>query len=449
MKQRTIENDIGHDCVFHIDAIYTYYKKERKFIMKKKVLALLLATAMVATLVGCGKNDDASSNDDTVVDDGGAVEEKITCSLTVWAPSEDQSEDNPWLQTQCEAFAAEHQNWDITFTYGVCPEGEAKATVTQDVDAAADVFGYANDNLAELISAGAIAELGGTTAEFVTNNFGKTYVDSISDNGAVYGVPYESNTWFMYYNTSIYSAEDVKSLDTMLEKGVVMFPLTNSWYIEAFYLATGAEFFGGVNDNDAGINVGGDNGTKATNYLVDLVANKNFKNGEFGEALAGLTDGSIAAAFSGTWDREKAEEALGDNFGVAALPTINVDGSACQLKNFSGSKAWGVKATTAYPEVATALALYLGGESAQQARYEARGTIPALSSLATVLSEDPIVATINEVYANCSIMQPYCANMGNWWAPAGNMGTELIAGSITHDNAAAKTEAFNNAVNGN
>ena len=417
--------------------------------MKKKVLALLLATAMIATFAGCGEDTTEPAGDEVVSGDETAGEEAITCTLTVWAPSEDQSEENPWLQTQCEAFAAEHPNWDITFNYGVCAEGEAKATVTQDVDAAADVFGFANDNLADLVAAGAIAELGGTTAEFVTSNFDKSYVDSISDNGAIYGIPYEANTWFMYYNTSIYSEEDVKSLDTMLEKGVVMFPLTNSWYIEAFYLATGAEFFGGVNDNDAGINVGGDNGLKATNYLVDLVANPNFKNGEMPEALSGLADGTIAAAFSGTWDRTNAEEALGDNFGVAALPTITIDGTACQLKNFSGSKAWGVKATAEYPEVATALALYLAGESAQQARYEARGTIPVINSMSSILTDEPLCQVITEVFANCSILQPSCPNMGNWWGPAGNMGTELNAGDITHDNAADKTEAFNKAVNGN
>ena len=407
----------------------------------KKIIALLMVVAMLFCFAGCGEEPTEPAGDDVVSGDevAGDEEEAITCEITVWAPSEDQSEDNPWLQTQCEAFAAEHPNWDITFKYGVCPEGEAKATVTQDVDAAADVFCYANDNLADLIAAGAIAELGGKTAEFVTTNFGKTYVDSISDNGAVYGIPYESNTWFMYYNTSIYSEDDVKSLETMLEKGVVMFPLTNAWNIEAFYLATGAEFFGGVNDNDAGINVGGENGLKATNYIVDLVANPNFKNGELADAMSGLADGTIAAAFSGTWDRTNAEEALGDNFGVAALPTITVDGTACQLKNFSGSKAFGVKATTEYPEVATALALYLAGESAQQARYEARGTIPALNSMATVLSDDPIVGVISEVYANCSIMQPYCANMGNWWTPAANMGTELNSGDITHDKEEEKT----------
>lgn len=420
--------------------------------MKKKVLALLLATAMIATFAGCGEDtttDTPAGDDSAVVDETEEEEEAITCTLTVWAPSEDQSDDNPWLQTQCAAFAAEHPNWNITFNYAVCPEGEAKAMVTQDVDAAADVYCYANDNVADLVAAGAIAELGGSVAEFVTSNFTESYVGTVTYDGAIYGIPYQPNTWFMYYNTSVLSEEDVKSLDAMLEKGTVMFPLTNSWYIEAFYLATGAEFFGGNGDNEAGINVGGDNGVKATNYIVDLVANPNFKNGEFGDAISGLEDGSVIAAFSGDWDRQNAEKALGDNFGVAAIPSINIDGTLYQMKSFAGSKAWAVKATTEYPQVATALAMYLAGESAQQARYDARGTIPAISSLAAKLTDDKFVTVLDKVYSDCSIAQPLCSNMGNWWAPAGNMGTELNAGDITHDNAAEKTEAFNNAVNGN
>ena len=32
----------------------------------------------------------------------------------------------------------------------------------------------------------------------------------------------------MFYDKSVFSEEDVKNLDTMLEKGVVSFPLTNS-----------------------------------------------------------------------------------------------------------------------------------------------------------------------------------------------------------------------------
>lgn len=420
--------------------------------MKKKVLALLLATAMIATFAGCGDNAVDDDNNDEVVDNQGGEEEEesITCTLTVWSPSEYQSEEKgQWLQTQCEAFSAEHPNWNITFNYGVCAEGDAKTTITQDVDAAADVFCFANDHLADLIAAGAIAELGGSAAEYVTSNFGSTYVNSISDNGAVYGIPYEPNTYMMYYNTSIYSADDVKSLETMLEKGVVMFPMSNGFYNAAFFLATGAEFFGNVNDNDAGINLGGDNATKAVDYMIDLAANKNFKNGEFQDAVSGLKDDSIAAAVGGTWSVADAKEALGDNYGVAVLPTINVDGKDCQLKAFAGSKAFGVKATTEYPQVATALALFLGSESAQQAKYEALSNLPALASLADVITDEIVIGVVGDVYASGSIMQPYCANMGNWWTPAANIGTEIVAGDVTHADAAAKAEALSNAVNGN
>ena len=34
----------------------------------------------------------------------------------------------------------------------------------------------------------------------------------------------------MYYDKSVFSEEDIKNLDSMLEKGTVAFPLTNSWY---------------------------------------------------------------------------------------------------------------------------------------------------------------------------------------------------------------------------
>ena len=37
--------------------------------------------------------------------------------------------------------------------------------------------------------------------------------------------------------------------------------------------------------------------------------------------------------------------------------------------------------------------------------------------------------------------------MGNYWAPAANMGEELVAGTVTHDNAADKTAAMNEAMN--
>ena len=39
--------------------------------------------------------------------------------------------------------------------------------------------------------------------------------------------------------------------------------------------------------------------------------------------------------------------------------------------------------------------------------------------------------------------------MGTYWAAAGNMASEIINGTVTHDNAAEKTEAFQAAINNN
>ena len=169
----------------------------------------------------------------------------------------------------------------------------------------------------------------------------------------------------MFYNKDIFSEDDVKSLDTMLEKGVVSFPLNNSWYFVAPYAANGCTLFGeDGTDEAAGIQFGGEAGTAVTKALIALVANKNFKNDANGSGLSGFGDGSVGAFFSGTWDYNNALEQLGGDeskLGICACPTMKIDGEDKQMKAFAGSKAIGVNPHSANPQVAVALAAYLGG----------------------------------------------------------------------------------------
>lgn len=433
--------------------------------MKKKAIALLMAATMVASLVGCGNKKTSTTNepaantttDNTTKTEGTETqpeakteEEAITATLKVWSPSEDQSEEQgKWLQTTCEAFNAEHPNWNITFEYGICPEGDAKATVTQDVEAAADVYMFANDNLNDLIASNAISKLGGETEEYVKSTNSQTIVDSVSVDGSVYGVPFTTNTWFMYYDKSVYTAEDAASLDTMIEKGKVSFPLTNSWYIQAFYLANGATLFGNGTDEAAGVQFGGENGEAVTSYLVDLVNNKNFVNDAEGVGIAGLRDGSINAIFSGSWDYNAVKEALGDNFAAKSLPTITIGGEAKQMLSFAGSKALAVNPNTEYPQVAVALAKYLGSAEAQKTHYELRAVVPCNTELLAdpALQADELVVAQNTTFENTAMIQPFVAAMNNCWLPAENFGKSLINKEVTHDNAAKKTEELNTAMN--
>lgn len=368
--------------------------------MKKKAVTLLLVAAMTATMVaGCGNK--AASNeaaaDSTASDEAAATEETTgteaaaedtadsdeeawSGTLTVWSPQEDQ--DTGWLAKECDAFKAAHPNWDITFNYGVCAEGDAKSTITQDVENSADVYMLANDNIPDLVAANAIAELGGSYLDYVNTTNSDSIVASVTYNDAVVAFPFTSNTWFMYYDKSVFSDDDIKSFDTMLEKGKVSFPLSNSWYIQAFYVANGCTLFGDGTDEAAGVDFSGDKAATVTKYLVDLCKNPNFINDADGAGIAGLRDGSVNAIFSGTWDAESVKEALGDNMGVAALPTVNIGGTEGQMKSFVGSKAIGVNPNAENMQVAMSLAAFLAGENAQKDHYDMRNILPTNINIA-------------------------------------------------------------------
>ncbi len=422
--------------------------------MKKKALSLFLVTAMAVSMVGCGSKD-ADKNTEKKDTEAAAATEKTDVAedeawegdLTVWSPQEDQ--DTNWLQDQCEAFAAEHPNWKINFNYGVCPEGEAKDNVTKDVEAAADVYMLANDNIPDLVSAGALSELGGDYLGYVTSTNSDSILASVTYNDSVVAFPFTPNTWFMYYDKSVFSEDDVKNFDTMLEKAgdagkKVSFKLTDSWYIASFYVANGCSLFGDGTDPDAGIDFSGDKATAVTEYLVDLAANPNFLVDADGAGLAGLGD-SVAAVFSGSWDAEAVKEKLGDNMGVAALPTVTIDGKEGQMKSFIGSKAIGVNPNAENQQVAMSLAAYLAGEKAQTAHYEMRNILP--SNINISLADDPIATAVTNVMTDTSIMQPLCKEMGNYWSPAENMGKNIQSGEVTKANAAEKTEEMNTTMN--
>ena len=362
--------------------------------MKKRAVAVLLAGVMTfglaaSCLTGCGNGSD----------NGGT--EKVR--LMVWSPSEDQSKDSgEWLQTCCEAFAEEHPEWDITFVYGVMDEASAAGQVSQDPEASADVFMYANDTITTLTDAKALAKIGGIYRDEVEATNSQEILDTITVDDYLYGVPYTTNTWFMFYDKSVFSEDDIKNLDTMLEKGVVSFPFTNSWYLPAFYIGNGCTLFGDGTDESAGVDFSGQKAVDVTNYLIDLANNPNFKIDADGSGIAGLRDGSIKAMFTGSWDANGIKESLGDNMGVASLPTYTLNGEEVQMYAYAGSKAIGVNSQSRYPEAAVQLAVYLGSAEAQRLHYELRNVSFLRQRISLPTSWSSHRTTHSTIHRSCS-----------------------------------------------
>ena len=415
----------------------------------KKALAILMATAMIASLTACGKKSETTTTPEATkapeattaaVTATPAAPEDI--ALKVWGPQEEQE----ILKQMCETFDENHPEWNITFTYGVVAEGDAKNELLKDTEAGADVFMYASGGTAELVAADAIYPLTKNEAS-IRAIHSETAINSGVVDGVLYAVPFTPNTWFMYYNKSMYTADDVKSLDTMMAKdlgsGVKNFScdIDNSWYIEAFFLGAGCTLFGqdGTDATDCTFN--NETGVKVGNYLLNLVNSKKYSEEKDGKFKAELKEGKLAAGCSGTWDAAAVKEALGDNYAACALPTFTIDGTAYQLSNFADFKSIGVNTATKYPIAVMDLAEYLGGEECQKLRFEKRQVTPTVTSLAsdpTVTADPATAALISQ--AGLATVQPTISQMNNYWNVAAAFGAGLINGEVTSSNIQAKLD---------
>ena len=410
----------------------------------KKIIAMLLACVMVLGLAACGGSTTEATEP--------AGNEVTDVTLKVWGPQEDQVDENSWLIAMEKAFAEAHPEYNITWDNGVCPEGDAATMVTADPSAAADVYMFANDQLGTLLQAGALAKLGGSYLEQVKADVSATYVNTVtSTDGEVYGFPVAPNTWFMYYNKALVGDADLTSLEAVMEKGIVAFEVKNSWYLPSFFFAAGGSLFGETGaDAAAGVQFGGEAGYAATNAVLDLLENPNFKVDGDGYGNAGLKDGTVAAYFSGSWDYAGLYEALGENLGAVAAPTVTINGEAAQLKAYAGSKAVGVNPNAANQKAAMQFAAFLASADSQLLRFQLRNITPAVTALAENADVAASIVAVAEsnTMAFASVAQPTIAEMNPVWGPVGTFGTNIADGMVTRDNVVESVDALDAQLNG-
>lgn len=344
--------------------------------MKRSFFALLMVAAMVVSSSACSNN--VTSNGTTpgpMKSDTTKTGEAEPVTLKIWAP-ENQIQTGT-LDSMTKSFQALHPEWNITFNVETQGEDTLKDEILKDVSAAGDVFFFASDQLNELINAGAIARLGGSTEEMVRSTMGESVVKTVTKDDAIYGIPFTHNTFIMYYDKSLLNAEDIKSVEGIMAKDTgdkvynFCFDPAGGWKLGAWYYGAGLTIYGeSQTDFAAGANWNNPTGVAVTNYLIDLINNPKTAFAD-DVSLSELTaDHRIGAWFDGSWNYNLYKEALGDDLGLAVIPTFNPDGKNYQLKGFYGSKAIGVNSQSKNPAVAVAFAAYLGSEEMQLERFE-------------------------------------------------------------------------------
>ncbi len=440
--------------------------------MKRFLVALLMAAMTVTAVTGCGskggdsakgdsgaatnagteaKESEAADNSGAAGDSGAAASgETADITLKVWCPQ--NQVDTGIMDEQQKAFAAEHPEYNITWVTEIVGEDKCQESVLKDVGAAADVFLFASDQLPSLVEAGAIARLGGSTEEMVKSTIAESVVATAMVDDALYAIPFTHNTFFMYYDKTILDDADITSLEKIMAKETAdnvynfYFESAGGWKLGCYYYGAGLSIFGpDGSDLAAGVDWNSEKGVAVTNYLIDLINNpKCAYDGEISVSeLAG--DHRIGAWFDGSWNYDLYKDILGDDLGMAIIPTFNPDGTDYQLLGFYGSKCIGVNAQSQNMAAAVAFAAYLGNEENQILRYEKSAQVPAnmAAGESEAVKADPLATVLVEEANKASVAQPANSTFSTrYWTYAGAIPTEIRSKEITKDNVQEKLDAF-------
>ena len=244
--------------------------------------------------------------------------------------------------------AVNNGKYSITATVQPMSEGEAATKMLQDVSSGADIFIFAQDQLSRLKTANALAAFDDSLSSHLRANNSADSVEAASIKGKMYAFPTTSdNGYFLYYNKSILSSEDVKDMSTMLAKlktakKKLNFDRKNGFYAASYFLATGCYSHWETDDRTGSFlsyddnYAEGDEGVKAGMAYRELADNAVV-------ATKSTWTNSAGAIITGVWEYEYIKSQFGDNLVCAELPSFTVDGQKYHMSSFDGYKLMGVK----------------------------------------------------------------------------------------------------------
>ena len=393
----------------------------------KKIIPILLILAIVC-FASCSKKETTTQ---AAAPTTAASGEKIT--LTVWGSQEDQA----MLKEMCAAYAAANPDKTYKFLFGVQSESDAADKVLNDPESGPDVFAFASDQINKLIQAGALARIGGTILDNIKAVNSAESIDAatvtISGEERTYAFPMTGdNTYFLYYDSSKLSAEDVKSLDKMLEvaaaqgKQVAFKLYDDGWYLSSFFFADPELYYkvtysDDLTENAVSINYDSANGLAVMQALRSYFANPALSaNVDDSKIIAGIQSGTIIAAVSGTWNKTQIEAVWGNNMAVAVMPSATIGGKQIQLNGFFGYKLIGVNGYSQNKAEALKLAQWLTNEQNQLIRFQVRGFGPTNK----VVKANPVVQNdkvISVVLKESEYFRTQKGVPGAYWTPMASL----------------------------
>ena len=420
---------------------------------KKRFLATSLVAAMaVSALAGCSKGGDTSTS--TAENKPGETTTKAEIPTT--APLEDYGSGTitiwvadkvvDFTKQQAEKFLSADAYKGYTVEVQAVGEGDAASNMITDVQSGADIFGFAQDQLARLVSAGAIGSLSEEDQQWVETNNDAGAASAACMGEWAYAYPMTSdNGYFVYYDKSVVT--DVTTLEGILEQCEkagknFYFEANGGWYNTAFFFGTGCTLTYDTDEDGnftkANVDYDSDTGLVAYTEIIDMISSPAFQNG------SSIDKGTnIGAIVDGTWDSDAAKNLFGDNYACAKLPTFTgSDGKTYQMSGFGGFKLLGVKPQEDQKKliICNLLAKYLTSEEVQLARYDEVGWGPSNKNaqVSDKVKADPALTALADQLQYCIPQGQY---PDSYWSRATALVDDVITGKITKDTSDADLKA--------
>lgn len=415
----------------------------------KRILALVFAVLMVVgCLTACNDGNTPAGTDpvgtqpatggqttfvpwsaEDIADLGANIQKEAAgnkVTLKVWQPEAAQDV----FKAQVADFMEIFKDYaEIEIEVAIQGEGDAGANVLSDPNTAADVFGFASDQIMKLAKPGAVAEV--MFPNEVKSMNTEASVNAATYDGKLMAYPeVGDNSYFLCYDKRDVTDEQAKSLEAIFEACKT----ANKRFIlngGDGYFACMFLFTGGLETN--GLEEDGET-QKFNDYDIDQVTasvqafgnlfkkySANFESNTTDAVIDGFKNGTTSAGVIGSWNIAAAKAALGDNAGFAILPTININGTDTPIKNMFGYKFIGVNSQSKFPYTAQALAYYLSNEECQQERAEQLEWGP---SNVNVANSDYVKnsQSMSAILAQSANSVPQTIIVGTFWDPCAALG---------------------------
>ena len=372
----------------------------------------------------------------------GCMQKSNATKLTVWVSEADK----PFAMELANEFKGKNPDINLEIVVDIQGENDVSTRVLNDVENAADVYSYINDQVSKLINGDALAQIAGERLERVkgANSQGSMEGATATVGGkeGVYGMPYTDNTFFLYYDKSALSQTDVQTLDGILAKcsqdKKFAMPLTDGWYTTSFYFGKNLGFEvtydNALAETEIKCDFGNETGVQVTEAMWNIVKDSRVKaDANDSKIVAGFNDGSIIAAVSGIWNRKAIESALKDNFAVAKLPTYTLnkgkaDEEQVQMVSFAGYKLMGVNNYSKNKTLAMDFAEFYTNRENQIKRFEKRGVVPTdeMARADERVKTDVCAKAITEQLAHSKTQKDVPSTL---WVPMEGLGTAMVTGA--------------------